>query len=233
MDKFWNSFEDWLSNERSNAPSSVNKMFHTSGAFWWYDTNISMLNTAIGAAGIAIGFSTIVVLLASRSPSLTLFSAICITYVLAATTASLVGFGWNLGFLESVCFAILIGISCDFVIHFGHAYNSPKGKVSKNERTKFAVIHMGPSILAAAFTTFAAAIAMLFCTVVFFTKFALILLMTILHATIGSFIIYLVLSDTFGPSEPTKLFDNIVMKMKQKCCGKRGDTSTNIEDGKE
>ena len=97
MDEFWKSYEAFLKNERAIAPEGVNKMFHTSGAFWWYDTNISMLQTAIGAAGIAIGFSTIVVLLASRSFILTLFSAICITYVLAATTSSLVGFGWDLG----------------------------------------------------------------------------------------------------------------------------------------
>ncbi len=97
MGQFWNAFEDWLSGERSIAPESVNKMFHTSGAFWFYDTNVSMLQTAIGAAAIAIAFSAIVVLLASRSVMLTIFSASCITYVLAATTASLVGFGWSLG----------------------------------------------------------------------------------------------------------------------------------------
>ena len=87
---------------------------------------------------------------------------------------------------------------------------------------------MGPSILAAAFTTFASATAMLFCTVTFFTKFALILLMTILHATIGSFVVYLVLSDTFGPSEPTKFYDSVVINLKGKIFG----TSTSNEKEK-
>lgn len=97
MDAFWNRFEDWMEKERSLAPKGVNNMFHTAAAFWWYDTNASMLETAIGAAGIALAFSTIVVLFSSRSPILTLFSTLCILYVLAATTASLVGFGWSLG----------------------------------------------------------------------------------------------------------------------------------------
>lgn len=119
--------------------------------------------------------------------------------------------------LEAVCFAILVGISCDFVIHFGHAYNYLPGNTSKYERTQYAVTHMGPSILAAAFTTFAAAITMLFCQITFFNKFALILLMTILHATIASFVIYIVLTDCFGPSEPTKCFDGIFMKIKGLC----------------
>ena len=71
---------------------------------------------------------------------------------------------------------------------------------------------MGPSILAAAVTTFSAATVMLFCTVTFFTKFALILLMTVIHATVGSFVVYIVFADSFGPAEPTKLVDSILAK---------------------
>ena len=206
----WNKFEDFFVEESNNAPEGVNKAFHVSVLWWWFDTNTQMMSTAFGSAGIAVGFSAIVVFLSSRSFSLTLFSAGCIVYVLTAATASLVGQGWELGFLESVCFAILVGISCDFVIHFGHAYNHLKGSVPRGTRTEYAVVHMGPSILAAAVTTFASAIVMLFCQVVFFTKFAMILLMTILHATVGSFVVYLVLSDLFGPAEPTKLVDKIM-----------------------
>jgi len=178
------------------------------------------LNTALGAAAIAIAFSAVIVLISSRSLILTLFSGACIIYVLAAATASLVGLGWELGFLESVCFAILVGISCDFVIHFGHAYIHHKGKVDKQVRTKYAVIHMGPSILAAALTTMSAAVVMLFCKITFFTKFAMILLMTILHATIGSFVVYIVLNDLFGPSEPTRMIDGLIARI----TGKKTDT---------
>lgn len=46
----------------------------------------------------------------------------------------------------------------------------------------------------------------------------MILLMTIVHATIGSFVIYIVLTDLFGPSEPTKLIDGLLR------CGKKGET---------
>lgn len=85
---------------------------------------------------------------------------------------------------------------------------------------------MGPSILAAALTTFSASIIMLFCQVVFFTKFALILSMTILHATIGSFIVYLVLTDCFGPSEPTKFIDS---QFKKLCLKKSSEWEENPE----
>ena len=97
LDAEWNKIEDWLSNERASAPEGVNKMYHSSPTFWWYDTNGQMLSTAIGAALITIGFSAFIVLLASRSFVLTLFSVSCIIYVLTATTASLNGLGWDLG----------------------------------------------------------------------------------------------------------------------------------------
>mmetsp|Transcript_523 Transcript_523/g.787 ORF Transcript_523/g.787 Transcript_523/m.787 type:complete len:1071 (-) Transcript_523:157-3369(-) len=221
IDADWNKYEDLRSTDMELAPFSF---LHVSSMWWWLDTNQQMLSTAVGAALIAIAFSGVVVLFSSRSLVLTLFSGVCITYVLAATTASLVSLGWELGFLESVCFAILVGISCDFVIHFGHAYIHFKGDVDRRERTKYAVLHMGPSILAAAATTVSSALVMLFCKVVFFTKFAMILLMTIVHATIGSFVIYIVLNDLFGPSQPTKLIDGLLLR-----CGKKGETKEDTE----
>lgn len=61
---------------------------------------------------------------------------------------------------------------------------------------------MGPSILASAFTTVSAAIIMLFTSLIFFVKFATILLSTIVQTTVASFFVFLVIADIFGPSEP-------------------------------
>lgn len=118
--------------------------------------------------------------------------------------------------LEAICFAILIGISCDFVIHFSHSYAALPGMIDRHTRTKFALISMGPSILAAAFTTLAAATVMLFTVISFFVKFAVILFATIIMATLGSFIVFVALADTFGPSQPTYIVDWLVAK----CSGK-------------
>lgn len=213
----WKTLESWFEDERASAPDGVNKMFHSSADFWWYDTNGKMLNAAFGAAAIALAFSAVVVLFSSRSFMLTLFSVLTISFVLSATTAMLVASGWTLGFLESVCFAILIGISCDFVIHFCHSYAQQPGDVSRHERTKYALIRMGPSILAAAFTTICASIVMLFTVISFFQQFAQILFYSVIMATCGSFIVFLTLTDCIGPSQPTYLFDKIA----EKCCKKK------------
>lgn len=65
-----------------------------------------------------MGAAAAVILFSSRSFILTLFATVTVGYVLTSVTALLVAAGWTLGFLESILFAILIGISCDFVIHF-------------------------------------------------------------------------------------------------------------------
>lgn len=153
---------DWMSASSKSAPESVKGVFMSSFDFWWYDTNGQMLGTAYGAAAIALGAAAAVILFSSRSFTLTLFATITIGYVLTSVTSTLVAIGWTLGFLESICFAILIGISVDFVIHFCHAYSHINGEASRHERTKSALIRMGPSILAAAITTVSAAIIMLF-----------------------------------------------------------------------
>lgn len=94
----------------------------------------------------------------------------------------------------------MIGISCDFVIHLGHAYASPIGSVSSSERTKHALLVMGPSILASSFTTIAASVIMLFTIIQFFVQFAQILMFTMILATLASIIIFLTLTDCFGPT---------------------------------
>ena len=168
LDDEWNLIEKWMNDDQDGAPVEVSKAFFSSMDFWWYDTNSEMFRTALGSAGIALAASAVIILLSSRSLVMTLFSVLSIGYVLASVTAMMVAIGWDLGFLESICFAILIGVSVDFVIHFSHAYVTLPGNVARKIRTKHALIEMGPSILAAAFTTLAGAICMLFCVVTFF-----------------------------------------------------------------
>ena len=56
-------------------------------------------------------------------------------------------------------------------------------------------------------------------TSTFFQKFAMILLLTILQATIGSFVVFLTMTDCIGPNDPTALMDRLL-----NCC-KRKDQS--------
>jgi 5-methyltetrahydrofolate--homocysteine methyltransferase len=212
LDDEWNLIEKWMKDQMKDAPTGVKRGYFSSFDFWWYDTNGQMLQTAYSAAAIALGCAAAVILFSSRSIVLTIFSTLTIGYVLTSVTATLVALGWTLGFLESICFAILIGVSGDFVIHLSHAYSNLPGDVDRGRRTKYALIKMGPSLLATAVTTILSAVIMLFTVITFFQKFALILFFTIIQASIGSFIIFLTMMDCIGPSAPTYLVDRFLLR---------------------
>jgi len=98
LEREWNKFEGWLKNERkTTAPEGVNGMYHSSEDFWWYDTNGQMFATAYTGAAIALACAAAVVFFSSRSLTMTFFAILSIGYVLAATSACLVAFGWELG----------------------------------------------------------------------------------------------------------------------------------------
>jgi multidrug efflux pump subunit AcrB len=212
LDDEWNLIENWMKDQNRQAPLGVNQGYFSSEDFWWYDTNGQMLQSAYSSAGIALIGAAGIIFLSSRSLVMTFFATLSIGYVLASVTATLVAMGWTLGFLEAINFSILIGVSVDFVIHFSHAYASLPGIVDREVRAKHALIQMGPSILAAAFTTVISAVVMLFTEIIFFQKFALILFFTIVQATLASFVVFLVLCVCFGPSNPTYLVDSVVAR---------------------
>jgi len=115
-----------------------------------------------------------------------------------------------MGIFESILFALLIGIGFDFVLHFGHAYTMFPGIVSKEHRTRRALLDMGPSVMGSAVTTLSTAFIMLLAENSFSKKFAAMLIMTIVHGVIGSFVIFLVLCDSFGPN--STCFRNLLEK---------------------
>eukprot|EP00977_Amphora_coffeiformis_P011860 scaffold2907_cov161-Amphora_coffeaeformis.AAC.6 len=221
MDDEWHIIEDYM--DSLEAPPSASNAYFTSEDYWWFDTMGQMLKTAYASSGIAMAAAAAAILLSSRSIVLTLFSTLSVGYVLTSVMATLVAMGWTLGFLEAILFAILIGISCDFVIHFSHAYARVSGDCDCAVRTKYALLSMGPSILAAAVTTFLAATLMLFTVIIFFQKFAVVLFMTVLQATIGSFVVFLTMTDAVGPSHPTYLYDKMITKFS---AWRRGSSDT-------
>jgi hypothetical protein len=130
---------------------------------------------------------------------------------------------------ESVCFTIVVGLSSDFVLHFSHAYCEPIGSTDRSTRTKHALINLGPSMLAAGVTTLAGAAIMLFTEIYFWKLFAFVLFFTIIQAMIGSFVVFLVLADCIGPSNPTFLVDWTVSKYAKHC--KQKEPAPKVKSG--
>lgn len=64
----WNNFHDFNLKEKEHFPQGWIGFISSSTMWWWLDTMKNIQTTAIGAVGIALGFSAIVILLSSWSP---------------------------------------------------------------------------------------------------------------------------------------------------------------------
>merc|ERR1711935_1221624 len=107
LENEYKMIDDWMATKSLSAPETANKVIFSSRTFLWFDTNRQMLTTSYGSAAIALATAAIVIFLSSYSFVLTFFATFTIGYVLTSVTATLVAIGWTLGFLESICFAIL------------------------------------------------------------------------------------------------------------------------------
>ena len=145
------------------------------------DTVEQMEAGAYGAAGITVLVSGFIIFLGTGNLAITLYSLVVIACILGSVVACVVGMGWTLGFLEGICFTILIGLSVDFVIHIGVAYhevaeefNRDGAEATRTDCTREAVAQLGFPIISAAFTTLISAIILFFAQITFFNKFGLI-----------------------------------------------------------
>jgi len=192
-------WDDWVDGQTASAPAGVSSGFPTCADFHWWDTNRSMLEGAYLSILTALVVVAIVVFLATLNLITTLYATVAVAGVLVLVIGTVTGLGWELGFLEGICFAILIGLSCDFVLHMAHAYTS-SDEPTREAKSKEAITFMGPPVFAAAITTGATGMVMFGCTILFFLRFGTILVLTMVYAILTSLFFFLALTNAVGPT---------------------------------
>ena len=167
-----------------------------------WDTSHSILEGSYLSIVTALICVSTVVLLSTLNLLTTLYVAATVAGVLMLVVGTCVGMGWELGFLEGICFAILIGLSCDFVLHMAHAYQASP-EFTRQDKSRDALTRMGPPIFAAALSTAATGAVMYACTILFFNRFGTILLLTMVYSILTSIFFYLALTNAAGPQKHT------------------------------
>ena len=87
------------------------------------DLEKALLVSAIQGITIAVGFASLVLLIATKNIILTFFAIICVTIVIVSVVAIIVLQGWQLGVAESISIVIVIGLSVDYVVHLASDYH--------------------------------------------------------------------------------------------------------------
>jgi hypothetical protein len=124
MTEYYDGWLSLLNQLNDGAPASAGKPFFRTFWFSVKDLQENLASSALVAMGMAVCLTLLVLFVATRSPRTTLLATISIAGVLSCTSCALVLLGWELGIIESMCLAILIGISCDFVVHLAWAFVS-------------------------------------------------------------------------------------------------------------
>ena len=167
--KNWDQWQAFLKAQQALAPPSIKTVWFDNLVFEANDAQHAMALSCVQSGCIALLISFLVLVWNTRDVLVSLLSVFCILCILCTTTAYFVLIGWELGMLESVCIAILIGVSVDFVVHFSHSFCHASG--SRLERVRHTLFEMGISVWSAAITTFLAAMCLQLCTITFFSQF--------------------------------------------------------------
>jgi predicted RND superfamily exporter protein len=93
------------------------------GEFWaWIARERGFVKSAKQGVMIALMFSFLILLLATRNIILSFFSIFCVGIVILSEVAIIVSQGWQLGISESISVVIIIGLSVDYCVHLATDY---------------------------------------------------------------------------------------------------------------
>lgn len=117
--------------------------------------------------------------------------------------------GWTLGIVEAISISILLGSSVDYSLHIAESYielTSKLDDVLDRRQTRLVVAQaaladVGRAVFNAAVTTALSVSALMFCEVVIFQRFGLIILISVVVSVTASVTLLPALLATFGPTD--------------------------------
>merc|ERR1711937_997163 len=204
MGDLWETWEAYCNEWRATAPKFLQNSFYFtdirkgSGAFHWFFLQSKITSEAFIGMAIALGFASIVLLIATRNVIVASCAIASITSIVSSVMAFMFCLGWKLGVLEALVLVMVIGLSVDYVVHMADAYLEAPAD-DRLERTKFMLVRMGSAVISGASTTIGAAFFMCWCYITFFQKFGLIILFTVFQSLVTALVFFTSLMALVGP----------------------------------
>eukprot|EP01128_Nolandella_sp_AFSM9_P009260 TRINITY_DN587_c0_g1_i3.p1 TRINITY_DN587_c0_g1~~TRINITY_DN587_c0_g1_i3.p1 ORF type:complete len:1001 (-),score=200.14 TRINITY_DN587_c0_g1_i3:470-3322(-) len=193
-----------------STPSVLRRMFQTCSLYVGMQTESELVRSAL--VGIIVSLSVVLValIICTNDILLTLWAFLSIAGIVASILGIMVMVGWKLGIIESICVAILAGLSVDYIVHLAVAFRETEitkaerqsGKPMRYLRVRNAVTELGISVLSAAITTLLSAALLLFTQVLFFVKFGQFMMIAIACAVVWAFGCFISFLFVWVPSRP-------------------------------
>lgn len=219
--------DDLIPDYKESAPATVKSINYASGEFVQVSVQDSLVETV--TRGLLITFPIVFLVLLFATGNLILAALSCLAILSIVVTV--LGFvftvlEWELGTAESIVAIMIVGLSVDYAIHLGHMYTyagEKEGIESRIDRFHYAVLTIGPTVLAGATTTLIAGVFLFGAQITFFTKMGVLLTLTVCCSLFFSLFFLMACVAWFGPEGTTGNVSAIVKKCRNK------DTSTEID----
>merc|ERR1712118_104913 len=189
---------------RASAPEFLQKGFYFtdirkgSGAFHWFFLQSKITSEAFVGMALALGFASIVLLVATRNIIVASCAIASITSIVSSVMALMFCLGWKLGVLEALVLVMVIGLSVDYVVHLADAYLEAPAE-DRLERCKFMLVKMGLAVVNGGVTTIGAAGFMCACYITFFEKFGIVILAAVFQSVVTALFFFSAMMALFGP----------------------------------
>ena len=209
MLEIYDDWELWMAerNEEaraSPATSMLDKGFQldANGKFLEMSTIDSLQSGFATAATLSVSLACVAILLTTLNAIVTLYAILTVIGIVLSMLTLMVAGGFMLGVLESMCLAILVGVSIDYTLHLALSYQETDANLPRAERATTAVRHMGISVVSGAVSTASSGILLFFTTITFFTLFGYFIVTTAFLSVVFALFFFNSLLFTLGPEGP-------------------------------
>ncbi|XP_073466013.1 protein dispatched homolog 2 isoform X1 [Aquarana catesbeiana] len=172
---FYNTLNQWLTNEIKNAPPGLQN--------GWFTSKLSLFNLQhtlsteiMMITGFSIAISFVVLLLTTWNVLLSLFSVASIGGSVLVTVGLLVLLEWQLNVVESLFVSAAVGLSVDFTVNYCISYHLCPHS-DRLSRVAFSLKQLSCATAMGASTMFSAGVIMLPATVLAYRKLGIFIMM--------------------------------------------------------
>jgi hypothetical protein len=207
-DKLRDAVEAFVAEHNLLAPASLRGL-QIASSHTWLDSQLRLVSSSLVGLMVAFPLALVVILLATKSLMVAMVSVVSIAYVVACVIGAMVALGWALGFMESICITVVVGLAVDYMVHYGIAFaeeydfSAPaetatqRAETSNRAITK-ALLTIGVSVVGGSISTFGAALFLMLCTIKYLQQFGIFLALVISSSLLVSSTLIPVLSSIFG-----------------------------------
>lgn len=198
----WVIYSDWqkeLKRLGKQGPPATRETISNADYYWiWQITQREIEESVLKGVGAMLAVTTVVLSITTLNIATSIIATIALVGVISSLLACVYLIGWELGVIESVSAVLSIGYSFDGIAHITTAYSASK-ETDRFSRTRDALTELGISIVFGIVSTMLSAAMLLPATVLLFKRLSILILMTMSHTALWSFVFLPAMLLTFGP----------------------------------